>query len=101
MPQATEPYKFTQAGTRISGIAEAEGTTSVTIGGDASTAHNLASHPQVAGDWDNVYLPQPMTREKRGVAAGSTGPNSSSPSSSTLNDLYRYWKQHVLCIYYW
>ena len=94
MPQATEPYKFTQAGTRISGIAEAEGTTSVTIGGNASTAHNLASHPQVAGDWDNVYMPQPMTREKRGVAAGSTGPNSSSPSSSTLNDLYRYWPAH-------
>ena len=91
MPQTNEPFYFTNAGTQISGIGEAKSTTSVTLGGASNTAHDLANHPQVAGDWDNVYMPQPMTREKRGTIAGSSGPDG---AGGTLDDNFRYWPAH-------
>ena len=61
------------------------------MGGASNTAHDLANHPQVAGDWDNVYMPQPMTREKRGTIAGSSGPDG---AGGTLDDNFRYWPAH-------
>lgn len=91
----SEPYKFTPSGTIISGIAEANNPDGVTFNayGTDGAEHSLDNHPQfgVSADWDDVYMPQPKTREKRHAAAGS----SFSPAgTTTLHDNYRYWPAH-------
>jgi len=92
MPQGVEPFKFTDITVpSYPGIGRAKEETAVTIGGASNTEHTLASHPQVAGNWDNVYMPQPMTRERRGDTASTESPP---VGSNTLGDPFRFWPAH-------
>ena len=89
----SEPYKFTPEGTIISGIAEAKDPQRIGVGGSLPSEHTLNGHPQfgASASWDDVYMPQPKTRELVGTAAGSEGPCA---GTNTLQDCYRYWPAH-------
>ncbi len=96
MPQSSDPYKFTEQGIVVPGIPEAYDDPLI-VGGVSATAHNLLSQPKlmdgtVYSSFDDVYMPQPKTRETDYPTNPCVGSDCYGPAGSdTLSDLYRYW----------
>ena len=105
MPQTSDPYKIVAStATAIPGIAQEKGDPIYPTDVGSAGAHNLQNQPILfdgttygtlsslgANYFDNVYMPQPKTRELVGTAAGSEGPCA---GTNTLQDCYRYWPAH-------
>ena len=106
MPQTSDPYKIVAStATAIPGIAQEKGDPIYPTDVGSAGAHNLQNQPILfdgttygtlsslgANYFDNVYMPQPKTRETdhphNACTSDCYGPNHANP---TYDDDYRYW----------
>ena len=107
MPQSSEPFKFTDPSTDVAGIPKAKSDPIYTTDLGSAGAHNLQNQPVrfdgttygtldslgATNYFDNVYMPQPKTREtdhpNNPCSSNCYGPNDA--SNPTYDDDYRYW----------
>ena len=107
MPQSSEPYKFVAStSTDVPGIPQEKDDPIYPTTEGSAAAHNLQNQPILfdgttygtlntlgANYFDNVYMPQPKTREldhpNNACSSNCTGPNDG--SNPTYDDDYRYW----------
>ena len=93
MPQSSEPFKFTNTSTDVAGIPKAVSDPIYTTDLGSAGAHNLQNQPVLfdgttygtldglgaSNYFDNVYMPQPKTREtKSSCGSDCNGPNDAS-----------------------
>jgi len=108
MPQSSEPYKIVDSlATNVPGIAQEKIDPIYTNTEGSAAAHNLQNQPVLfdgstygtlnslgaANYFDNVYMPQPKTREtdhpNNACSSNCYGPNDG--SNPTYDDDYRFW----------